>query len=219
MEYFWDGVNQLEALGEVAAEIRIALADASKSGDWATMIGILSEYPDYVNSGRPGGASLFTPLHQVAYSGAPVEIAQRLIDLGAFRTIENARGERPVDVADLKGHRHLHDILKPVLYHHVPEDVLKKIQANFHTVIRGRIDSELPNHNLRLPELAPLLELREPSVWFPVPGMYGGFSYELDTAGEEAKLMVSSWSRVVGGSGQRHEVTARGSELVEEGFV
>jgi hypothetical protein len=30
---------------------------------------------------------------------------------------------------------------------------------------------------LRLPELEPLLELETPSVYFAVPGMYGGFSY------------------------------------------
>jgi hypothetical protein len=56
-------------------------------------------------------------------------------------------------------------------------------------------------------------------MWFPVPGMYGGFSYRLEAAGVEAKLVSESWSRVVGGSGQRHEVTSEGSRLVEEGFV
>ncbi len=44
-------------------------------------------------------------------------------------------------------------------------------------------------------------------MWFPVPGMYGGFSYRLESAGVEAKLVSESWCRVVGGSGQRHEIT------------
>jgi hypothetical protein len=54
-----------------------------------------------------------------------------------------------------------------------------------------------------------------------VPGMYGGFSYRLEVAGVEAKLVSESWSRVVDGSGQRHEITSAGSQLVEveEGFV
>ena len=106
-----------------------------------------------------------------------------------------------------------------MLKHLVPIDVLLKIQVLFHEVIRGRIDRELPNHGLRLPELEPLLELDRPHMWFPVPGMYGGFSYRLESSGVEAKLVAESWCRVVGGSGQRHEITSKGSRLVEEGFV
>lgn len=33
------------------------------------------------------------------------------------------------------------------------------------------------------------------------------------------RLIVESWSRVVGGSGQAHVITESGSVLVEEGFV
>jgi hypothetical protein len=86
-------------------------------------------------------------------------------------------------------------------------------------VIRGRIDHELPNHGLRLPELEPLLELERPQMWFPVPGMYGGFSYCLESAGVQAKLVAESWCRVIEGSGQRHEITSDGGQLVAEGFV
>jgi hypothetical protein len=71
---------------------------------------------------------------------------------------------------------------------------------------------------LRLPVLEPMLETRA-SFWFPVPGLYGGFSYFLEGEGENINLFSSSWCRVVGGSGQRHEVTVSGSRLVEEGFV
>lgn len=35
----------------------------------------------------------------------------------------------------------------------------------------------------------------------------------------EAKLVSESWCRVVGGSGQRHELTSEGSRLLEEGLV
>jgi hypothetical protein len=49
--------------------------------------------------------------------------------------------------------------------------------------------------------------------------MYGGFSYRLASSGADAKLISESWCRVVGGSGQRHEITSEGSRLVEEGFV
>lgn len=53
------------------------------------------------------------------------------------------------------------------------------------------------------------------SLWFAYPGMYGGFS----VAAEPDRLRVRSWCRVVGGSGQEHEITVDGIELVDEGFV
>ena len=64
-----------------------------------------------------------------------------------------------------------------------------------------------------------MLELDRPCMWFQVPGMYGGFNYWLETTRVGVKLVSESWCRVAGGSGQRHEVTSAGSQLVEEGFV
>ena len=219
MDIVWDGITQLGALNDDAAQARIALADAAKSYDWPTVFELLSTHGEWVNASRPGGKSQFAPLHQAAHAGAPVDIAQRLLQMGAFRTLQNAQGERPVDVAEKKEHHHLRELLTPVFKHQVPVGVLLRIQFHFHEVIRGRIDRELPNHGLRLPELEPLLELDRPHMWFPVPGMYGGFSYHLASTGVDAKLVAESWCRVVGGSGQRHEITSKGSKLVDEGFV
>jgi hypothetical protein len=162
---------------------------------------------------------LYAPLHQAAHGGAPVEIVQRLVGLGAWRTLQNARGERPVDVADGQGHRHLLGVLAPEYKHKVPLGVLLKIQSHFHGVIRGREEQLVREHALRLPELESLLELETPQIWFTVPGMYGGFSYRLEAGGVKAKLVSESWCRVAEGSGQRHEITSAGSQLVEEGFV
>ena len=97
--------------------------------------------------------------------------------------------------------------------------MLLKVQAHFHTVIRGRAERLIEEHGLRLPELEPLLELGRPKMWFAVPGMYGGFSCQLEVDGVHPKLVSESWCRVVGGSGQRHAITPAGSQLVEEGFV
>jgi hypothetical protein len=107
----------------------------------------------------------------------------------------------------------------PTYIRHVPLGILLRIQDHFHAVIRGRADELVHENNLRLPELEPLLELREPKMWFAVPGMYGGFSYWLEADGVEAKLVAESWCRVSAGSGQRHEIASTGSVLVEEGFV
>ncbi len=103
----------------------------------------------------------------------------------------------------------------------VPKNTLLSIQRHFHAVIRERSAELIDRHNVALPELTPLLLLatEEQRAWFPVPGMYGGFSYWFEENGDETKLIVVSWCRIVGGSGQRHEITAVGSQLVAEGFV
>ena len=56
-------------------------------------------------------------------------------------------------------------------------------------------------------------------MWFPVPGMYGGFRYHLTTVAADPVLISESWVRVVGGSGQRHLISLFGSLLLAEGFV
>ena len=101
----------------------------------------------------------------------------------------------------------------------ISEETLLLIQANFHRLILSRAADMTDPDRLDLPELTPLLTAKEPTAWFAVPGMYGGFSYRFEGEGECAKLISESWSRVVEGSGQRHEVTASGILLLDEGFV
>src|SRR5262245_9537467 len=102
----------------------------------------------------------------------------------------------------------------------IPAVVLQRLQQHFHELI---LENEtrrqlIEKHGLSLPQLEPLLGTDEPG-WFPIPGMFGGFRYELVGEGPEVKVIAASWSRVVGGSGRRYEITVEGSKLVEEGFV
>lgn len=219
MDTIWDGVTRTEDLNDDWARRRHALADAAKRYDWPRVLEMISEHRELANTTRPGGSSLYTPLHQAAHGGAKPEIVDQLLRLGAWRTVQNARGERAVDVAERCGHPHLLDVLAPVYRHTVPPGVLLTVQAHFHSVIRGRAEELVTRQQLRLPELEPLLELEVPKMWFAVPGMYGGFSFCLVEFGVSAKLVSESWCRVAGGSGQRHEITSQGSRLVEEGFV
>lgn len=88
-----------------------------------------------------------------------------------------------------------------------------ELESHFHALIRQRAGDLA--RDLALPSIGD-----EPGEqWFPVPGMYGGFSYSLHEEGGMPVLIVESWCRVVGGSGQRHRITADGCELVAEGFV
>jgi hypothetical protein len=103
-------------------------------------------------------------------------------------------------------------------------DVFKPLALS--ATLRARIRGMLPVRDAvrevfrtQLPELEAMLEFQPRKFWFAVPGMSGGFSYWLAYDGQNAKLITESWCRVCGGSGQRHEITAAGSTLVDEGFV
>ncbi len=193
----WDGVTRLESLTEDAAAIRQQLADAAKSYNWDAVLALLARQGDLINCTRLGGRSLYTVLHQAAHGGAP----------------------RPVDIAQRREQVQLVPLLEPVLQRDIPSNVLQSIQQHFHAVIRERAEQLVREHELRLPELEPLLEMSEPKMWFSVPGMYGGFHYWLDLIAGDAVLVAESWCRVVGGSGQRHLISRYGSLLIAEGFV
>lgn len=221
MSVTWDGITARHILGDEQVAVRHELADASKNYDWARLLSLLEAHPSLVNTTRPEGRSLYAPLHQAAHGNAPQEVCEALIRLGAWRMLENARGERPLDVAARQGHNRLAEILRPAMSAKVPFGILRKIQEHFHAVIRGRADEQVRDARLRLPEIGHLLEVNvngEPA-WFAVPGMAGGFAYRLTADGADACLVTESWCRVVWGSGQRHEITSAGARLVEEGFV
>lgn len=94
---------------------------------------------------------------------------------------------------------------------------LASYEAAFHDLIRTRCrELELPLPQ-KFPQLVGQLPSADAPAWFPVPGMYGGFSYWEKAGG--AGIVVESWSRVVQGSGERHEIGPAGCELVNRGFV
>lgn len=219
MDIIWDGVRKAKTLTDEARAIRHRLANATRSYNWNDALTLLSKHPELINTTRLDGLSLYSPLHQAAHGGAPTEVVEQMLKLGAWRTLQNSKGERPVDVAGTRNHKHLISVLRPRYKHNVPLGVLLKIQQNFHDVIIGRAQQFVEEHNLRLPELEPMLELNDPKLWFAVPGMYGGFHYWLEVKSAETKLVTESWCRIHGGSGQRHEITSAGSQLMEEGFV
>ena len=97
------------------------------------------------------------------------------------------------------------------------EAALIALQQHLHALIRERADEFGFPVPPDLPDLAALAESVNEEAWFPVPGMYGGFAYQLGEPG--TTLTVSSWSRVCEGSGQRHEITSDGCRLTDEGFV
>ncbi|BBZ18625.1 ankyrin repeat domain-containing protein [Mycolicibacterium gadium] len=217
----------------VAASHRFA--DAAKTGEWSTVLTMLND-PTLqldINWWRPGGTAWFTVLHQAAWHGAPANVVATLIRRGALLTLTESRGRTAHDVF-IDRARKIHwgkgvgvaeesrTLLEQQLMpppSPLSSDEIRSLDSHLTEVIDGRIrclfDGRNPRDVLRYPLVGILHEVPNQHVWFPVPGMYGGF----DIRQQENFLDVKSWCRVVGGSGQQHLITSAGAILVDEGFV
>lgn len=128
--------------------------------------------------------------------------------------MRDSNGDRPVDIAQERGHAHLIDALAtPDLS--PPER--KKYGAwdqHLEDLVAERTTDLDPVHYRPISTEVIARELLDP-LWFAYPGMYGGFAVSI----YKSRLFVESWCRVVGGSGQAHVITENGRVLIDEGFV
>jgi hypothetical protein len=97
---------------------------------------------------------------------------------------------------------------------------IKKIENRFHELImlRAKVSMESNPQN-PMPTLSEDCIGADNKKWYAINGMYGGFSYYLNMESDQYFLLTSSWSRIVGGSGQTHKITPDATVLLEEGFV
>lgn len=93
------------------ALVRHKVAEAAYQYDWTQLTLLLTSYPQFVNSVRPGGRARFTPLHQAAYGGATAAVVEKLLALGADRHAVDARGRTPAAVAKAQKNVHLLPLL------------------------------------------------------------------------------------------------------------
>jgi hypothetical protein len=210
----WPGVADRTAFNPAVVDAGDRLADAARTGAWDSVFAVLGENLVGPNHWRTGGQSLYAPLHQAAWHGAPLNVVARLLDAGAWRSLREAAGKRPVDIAGERGHLHLLDVLATA---DPSEPELAKYRSwdqHLHALISERTRSldpvpyrDVPTELVATEDICPL--------WFPYPGMYGGFAISV----YQGRLFVESWSRVADGSGQAHVITERGRVLVDEGFV
>ncbi|MGP9582767.1 hypothetical protein ACT3SQ_14380 [Brachybacterium sp. AOP42-C2-15] len=211
----WQGVLDPDVLNEDLVDHADRLADAAKAGRWDTVLNLVEKGTwSGARQWRIDGRSWFTPLHQVAWHGAPVDVAERLLRAGALRALRTADGDRPLDIAHQRGHHHL---LETLAVRDVSASDRRRFAAwdsRLADLIAERTRQLDPVRFRPVPTELLVME-RIKALWVPYPGMYGGFSLSV----HRDRLMVESWSRVVGGSGQAHVITESGCVLVEEGFV
>jgi hypothetical protein len=211
----WPGVTDPGALKDEVVTASHRLADAAKVGDWASVLALLGSSPWLgPNHWRITGSSWFTPLHQAAWHGAPVDVVDRLVELGGWRSLRDAGGDRPVDIAAARGHDHLLDALAAPAVSRQQRTRYDAWDRHLDALVRERTSGLPPvTHRPVATEVVVLDELD--SLWFAYPGMYGGFSLTV----HRGRLHVESWCRVVGGSGQAHVITEDRCVLVDDGWV
>lgn len=211
-EVSWLTLSSGHGLSALQLEQAHALADAARVSRWAEVLDLLGNDSERVNAARPGGMSGYTPLHQAAHGGAPLEVVEALIERGALRTLRTVAGERAVDLARRLGHVHLVELLEPQPLLELPADKLAQVEAGVHRVMweRQEAQSALERLALRLPPLEILTEIPGHRLWFQVPYMGGGFHLHLGRVADEPVCLVDSWNRMAWGSEERRLVSTGG---------
>ncbi|KAJ7310631.1 hypothetical protein DFH08DRAFT_898644 [Mycena albidolilacea] len=133
---------------------------------------------DWVNSIRLASGSNYpsgyAPIHQAAWQGVSVEEVQRLLDLGAWRTLRTIKSDlTPLDIARQFRHIHLYDILAPVIRHPLPSKTILKLEESLNNVIQTECKLnddgvEMGKSATRYPEVTVLTEMVIPLIWFPI---------------------------------------------------
>jgi hypothetical protein len=199
-DHEWDGATLRTTYHPEELQLRDRIADAARDGQWEQFFELAGPR---VNRVRPGDGEGLAPLHQAALQGAAPEVVRRLDEDGAWRWLKTSSGHTAQQLAAQRGHAHLADLLRPSNRRSVTRDVLRDLEEQLHLLIRGRAAELVLKWQLRLPRLAPLTELTEPTLWFPVPELHGGFRIEL----RDTELEVRSWNRVAEGWARTHRVT------------
>lgn len=109
------------------------------------------------------------------------------------------------------------------------EEDLRKVENNLHQLLedatkdehiaRYRPEWAKANNGIDLPIISNEMLSETKPRWFTIPGMYGGFAYALFDEDGEPTIRTESWCRIVGGSGQAHEITTTTIKLIAKGFI
>lgn len=150
--------------------------------------------------------SLFTPLHYAAEGIAPYDVIKNLIEMGAAKSLKNKDGKTAYDIGVEKGlSTDKLDLLS------IPDNIkgkadeIQRMEEGLHKVINERIGDLIQKNGQALPQLSLLYE--KGNFYYPVPGMYGGYS----VSEHEEGIQADSWIRVCGGSEQNHLIYKDGS--------
>lgn len=216
----WDGVRKAVTINKSRYKLLTDIFQNARLKNWDRTFRILSmESRHIIDSVQPDERTDYTLLHHAAEQGNTNAIG-RLLELGASKSVMDINGRMPYDlIIELTEHEGMYEMLRPISIKEEDETVLNKIQYHLQSLIMEIAGELVRSHDLRLPQIRVLVEHSDCNMWFPIPGMYGGFNMMLKSNDEEISLIAESWSRIAEGSGIRHKINKHGINLLDEGFV
>ena len=218
---FWDGHTSSKVLRPERVVERCRLFRAAESHDWPAVFRLLAEDKEskLVNASCPDVSTGYTLLHHAAAADAPVEVVEKLLQAGAFRSVCCQNYERPLDIAERLGFSGLVGLLEPESKHDLSQQDLVSLQTSFRELILE--EGLSPVREMRLPQLGALLEQDDPTMTFEIP--FGVFVYRLfklpfpiavNHDQEDFVLLVRSYQRMGEGRERHFVITPHGRQLV-----
>lgn len=210
---FWNGIFDAEVFSQDYLKRRNLLADSAKGYAWHSVIDLIeasNKHPTEsdANVCRPSGATFYTPLHQAARAGAPIGVVEKLLQLGAWKTLRTVDGYTAYDIAVQYKYEHLYGILQPEYDFEFSLAELKKIEENLHNSIKqGPARDIIADKKLRLPSIEPMCEKGNKSMYFKVYGAYGGYKLWIDNSESKLTLYAFFSSRVFDEGGYLYKIT------------
>jgi len=203
------------------------LANFTEKGAWEEALHFIEDHHHLINTSRlqrrpkegdDGSESgtktlLWTPLHWAASSEyAGVDIIERLLHFGALKSLETGLGETAYDIA--VGRNRTNEILELLEVPHAVKEnkeAIEKMKEMAQKIIEDRVGDIIKENGMQLPQIQILWEVSNEcgeSMMYPVLGMRGGYSLDLDV--EENKLYIVGWTRADGGEEIRHVINSKG---------
>ncbi|XP_023332123.1 uncharacterized protein LOC111704201 [Eurytemora carolleeae] len=182
------------------------------------------EYPRGQCEGQPFAEKLSTYQRnysttdtKLSFPDAEESVLRRLLELNAFRSLTNKEDKTPYSLALEKGcSTNILELLKIPSAVEENKESIEAIEQSLHKIICELVEELLEKNGQSLPKISLLWERCEDSaVFYPVPGMYGGFLLYLDRKNNE--LTVESFCRIVGGS-ERCQIIDRTGKVTEGVF-
>ena len=116
-------------------------------------------------------------------------MVQKLLELGAIRSLKTQGGKTAYDIAKeiATPREEVFDLLEVPAEVEENRELIDKMEKALHEeVIMGeerRADKLMRENNQQLPQISVLWEpAGVDGMWYPVPGMYGGFRQVYDSA-------------------------------------
>ena len=208
------------------------IADLVESGRWPEALNFIGEHHYLINAARPRSRPLeaddadlvqdeavktllWTPLHWAAVDDrAGIEVILKLLHFGSLKCLKTGLGETAHDIAVRMGRpANIVTLLEEPDVVMENMKVIETVEAAVHRIIQERAGDRLRATGAQLPQLAVLWEMSNEcgeSLLYPVYGMRGGFSLDLDH--EDNSVTVVGWSRGEGehGGEVRHCIDREG---------